>query len=697
MTSELSLWVRLKDNNHRRFWIFIVNFLLLFFFLPLRLIAYGVNQGRMFQTLQHKEALGNILVMLCRTELGPNEYMIAYLFLAAVLSAVEGYSYLYQMRKVDMLHSQPVSCRRRFFSIYLNGALYFLVPYVINTILAIFVAMAFRCMNLNLFGAFLLTMLFNGIAFLAFYHTVILAVVLTGNYIACFCGIAALFGVEWAFRSLIYTYCTFYFKTFSVSAENQIMNPMFSVLTIYLQGVRQAKYPSFLTKDFVFGAESILKASYQNMLLILIIGVITLGVAYVAYYHRPVEEAGKPVVLSVVKPIAKIFAIILLSLGLGWLMASISGNNFWLVIVGLIVGGIVAQCLMEVIYEARISAVIERLWQFGIAMVGVAIFFSVFKFDLVKFDQSLPKPENVESYAVVFAPQEMESYMMGDVRTAKYVQDRMYLTDISMLEKLAAADYFHQTGEKMLLDQENAYTTVEVLFRMRNGKQRYRTYYIEMANQEELMNQFFAQEEFRNCVFPILSEDFYADTQEINININGVFKEYISPSKDLLKQIQTAYQQDMEYYTYTMVSTTHQNGIIYVNDKKLDDGYGYSIPVYDAFVHVNQVLDQNGFSILSDVQEHPINKIEIYQIPADDGDYTLNDNNIIIWDPEEIEDILEYAEETSFGSSWKGPKVYYTDLFVYGTMDNGGGITFSFTRERGLPDWLQERMGYGSN
>ena len=43
------------------------------------------------------------------------------IMLSAVIAAMEGYSYLYDRRKVDRFHSEPVRRRIRFFSIYLNG------------------------------------------------------------------------------------------------------------------------------------------------------------------------------------------------------------------------------------------------------------------------------------------------------------------------------------------------------------------------------------------------------------------------------------------------------------------------------------------------------------------------------------------------------------------------------------------------
>lgn len=61
------------------------------------------------------------------------------IMLSAVIAAMEGYSYLYDRRKVDRFHSEPVSCRIRFFSIYLNGFKNFALPYLCSVLLSVLI------------------------------------------------------------------------------------------------------------------------------------------------------------------------------------------------------------------------------------------------------------------------------------------------------------------------------------------------------------------------------------------------------------------------------------------------------------------------------------------------------------------------------------------------------------------------------
>lgn len=694
MMSERSLWVRMKDNNRRRYWIGIVNMVFLFLFMPLRFLGFCMSNLKYFESVMHPDFLLSATEMLCRYELGPNEYMLAFFVASAILSGVEGYSYLYQMRKVDMLHSQPVSCKKRFYSIYLNGAFYVLIPYLINTILTMLIGGVFHLMTWTLLGAFMLTVLYHIMAFLAFYHTVILAVVLTGNFIACFCGIAAIMGIEWAFRSLFYEYCVTYLKTFSNHAEYKVMNPVLSVLSIYLQGVREAKYPLDSTVDTIFSAGTIWLSSYKNILNLTAISILTLVIAYLAYYHRPVEAAGKPVVIEPVKPIAKILAVVLLSLSMGRMLSAISGNNVWLVVTGLVIGAVVAHCVMEIIYEARISAVTERLWQFGVGVMIVAVMFICFKADILRYDQSIPKSENVESFAVLFSPQESDTFYVGDNKIFRYIEKNMFIKDTDLLEQLAAADYFHQTGEKVLHDEQNEYSTADVIYRMNNGTSQYRTYYIDMDRQEKLMDAILAKKEYQQCIYPLVQDDFFTEADTVNLVISGVTKEYASLSRDLLEELKEAYRQDLMNYDYTMIANSRQYGMVYVSDKQEFFSTSYAFPVYDSFEHVNEVLENNQMPISEIPLPEQISKIELSYTPESSGEIvaTTDDAVITIWEQNKIEKVLEYAEETTYGSWWKPQDQYYNNIVMIATMDSGNYAMYNFTKEKGIPDWLKKEL-----
>ena len=116
----------------------------------------------------------------------------------AILIGTQGFVYLHNKRQVDFYHSQPVSRKRRFWVLWSNGIVIFLVTYLINMFLGMVVASAFGCMSgVILTGAmkgfFLYFLLFLGI-----YHISIIAVLLTGNTLVSLLAMAVLLGYELA-------------------------------------------------------------------------------------------------------------------------------------------------------------------------------------------------------------------------------------------------------------------------------------------------------------------------------------------------------------------------------------------------------------------------------------------------------------------------------------------------------------------
>ena len=147
MTSGNSLWVRTKENARRRRWLWIGNCFVFFMWMPIRFLAmcsslqrdYGTNAGDIFadsarNLLMSNIGFGNVSSLTSYSVMYSSFTTLLLIMLSAVIAAMEGYSYLYDRRKVDRFHSEPVSCRIRFFSIYLNGFKNFALTYLMSLI-----------------------------------------------------------------------------------------------------------------------------------------------------------------------------------------------------------------------------------------------------------------------------------------------------------------------------------------------------------------------------------------------------------------------------------------------------------------------------------------------------------------------------------------------------------------------------------
>ena len=69
-------------------------------------------------------------------------------FLGAVIG-MQGFSYLYDRRKVDMYHSVPVSKQKRFWVIYVNGIIIYLTGNLVGLTTGTVIAAAQRAVNVD--------------------------------------------------------------------------------------------------------------------------------------------------------------------------------------------------------------------------------------------------------------------------------------------------------------------------------------------------------------------------------------------------------------------------------------------------------------------------------------------------------------------------------------------------------------------
>ena len=101
----------------------------------------------------------------------------------SVICAIQGFSYLYSRKKVDLYHSVPVKKSRRFAVIFTNGILICFVPYLVNLLLAMVIAWFSGGMDGHIFSKALIAAVLHLLLYLGIYGFAILAVMLTGNLV----------------------------------------------------------------------------------------------------------------------------------------------------------------------------------------------------------------------------------------------------------------------------------------------------------------------------------------------------------------------------------------------------------------------------------------------------------------------------------------------------------------------------------
>ena len=127
MTSRNSFWDRSRENHKRRIWVWIVSVFV-------QLVAYigfvtiYLTRIRRWNTegaYRTAEAFKSAMCEATQDALGFSNYEGWIVIALAVIIGMQGFAYLYDRRKVDMYHSVPVSRKKRFAVIYVNGITFY--------------------------------------------------------------------------------------------------------------------------------------------------------------------------------------------------------------------------------------------------------------------------------------------------------------------------------------------------------------------------------------------------------------------------------------------------------------------------------------------------------------------------------------------------------------------------------------------
>lgn len=217
MTSKNSFLASCRENHKRRIWVWIVAVLS-------QLLLYGGMMMIYLSRIRGYQANGDYrdpagfqeaMCRAARDALAFSDNLYGTIFILAAIIGMQGFSYLYDRRKVDMYHSVPVSKDKRFAVVYLNGIFIYLAANLSGMILGTLIAVSQRAVNADVLANAGLAFVWNLFLFLAVYHMMILAVMLTGNRFVTVCVFLAFVFYESCLSSQIGSLKRIFFKTYS--------------------------------------------------------------------------------------------------------------------------------------------------------------------------------------------------------------------------------------------------------------------------------------------------------------------------------------------------------------------------------------------------------------------------------------------------------------------------------------------------
>ncbi|MCM1173793.1 MAG: hypothetical protein NC341_01945 [Blautia sp.] len=715
MTSKNSFLVSSKENNKRRIWVWVISILGQLLLYPGILTIYLSrisfrNADGVYDT---PELYENALQEAAADALGFQPFSMLPIALLGILIAVQGFSYLYDRKKVDMYYSVPVSSKRRFAVIYGNGLFIYVIPALSGILTGILIASAQGAMSGRCMAECGLALLLNLLYFLVVYHTAVLAVMLTGNVIITGFAAAILLGIVYVASFMLQVLRNAFFETATSFFTGS--SAAGSVITDYDHHIYRLKQASQLS-DVIQEILPVYGKWFVSALFFL-------ALAYLAYRKRPAEAAGKAVAFNWLKPVVKIAVSVVAGLIVCWIVYDATYYNAVLAALSMTGGTALCCIVMEVIYEADIRGAFRHLVSTGAATACIVLIFCIYKFDLPGYDSYVPEAGEIESFVLDIGPYQNYWEWNGESKSIRYRSDseyyaeNMFLTDADALCELA-----HKSRETDAGSMEDC-REVRVLYRLRSGKEVSRCFWIDFgdASNEELINRIIGTQEYRDGFYLLANEAVEIPCAEMEREweityTNGTIETQLPASES--ERLREMWLKDMEQFDFTLAHQERPCGQL-----KWEFRISYTdlcVPVYESFTNTLAVLREYQAYYPIELRAEDILSVEItnrheqdqdayfdadaaYAVAAEAAD-TNHSVTKEFTDPYEIAEIVKnvYPSGSMPSLYWNEADITDRDYEVVITFKTDtdypykrGYFQYVFLKDR-VPDFVVEKTAFGA-
>ncbi len=753
MTSKSLFLVSMKENSKRRLWVWVISVLGFMLFLPL-CVALRISQIHQqaewmiprYGTEMAEKIIHENLLISIKDMLGLSVILFILTVILAVISAVQGFSWLYNRKKIDFYMGMPVKRSKRLLVIWLNGILIYLVPYILGLMIGMLIAAGSQGLNAEAVKVIFQALFINLLLYLCVYHMAMLAVMLTGNIVITGMGFLVFCLYEWLVRRADYTYKARFFRYFASYSNQDVMH--FSPFGMYME---------------IAGNQTAMTGQVKIIMLMILFAALAGGLACLAYFKRPAEGAGKAMVFEFTKPIIKILMVVPMALVVGDMIANevnyapergMHGSGY--VFLSLALATILGCAVIQVLYEFDIKGALHRKRHILISGVLVASIFLIYRYDLLHYDSYVPDPADVDS--IVFYPYQYDNADYkdlwfepgeGGIGGRDYVDRYMYLTnaeDICALAQYSMEKYnkemdeYENGGYNMdVIRSSNAYWgEAAITYRLKNGREVMRKLWIDVndENTAGYLDRIIGSDEFKQGYLMAASgklSQIIEQNEEYGISAyygNTIYEQKMT-QEEILKLLE-CYQADMGFYNFTNVKESTPAGIIRIEfEKEMSGGiYGrgtatteLGINIYPFFENSMACLKELGFYMERQVNTEDIDRIYITNYNSEaNAELQRNeeiktvfndrpvaqaygsDNNIDTrvsadyTDKDHIEELADYIYAIGILSGrWDNGAMYDPDyeVVVYFKAESGMSRTYGTTasfkfKEGEIPDFVKE-------
>ena len=625
MTSIISFSKMTWDEMKKLTWLTAVQGLVFFMLIPFRVLMVLASRSSQQFFVENPDEL----VRLFHENVGlATHENLVFVMAAGALCALIAFGYLHSPVKLDFYHSLPVTRERLFTSKLFGSSLTFIFAYVCSQILAILMGLLYGVVSGGVVAEITAATVQGILCFFCSYAGTLLAVMLTGRLLTTILA-AGVLGLYFPMLILLDIMCREIFLKTSLGGYNRYNMPelcaysspwafCFSRLENY-DGQRKLGITGFWPD-----AASLCQMAALAVILLLICAAL--------YRIRRTEVAGNALAFRKTEGIIKI----LLAVPGALVAAAVAYEMFESVlweIVFILVFGALGCVLMEFIYRGDIrQSLCHKIHAAVTVVIAAAIFFS-FRFDVTGYNSYLPAKEDVQAMAVKVGFWDYtysidgKLYRSYDTADAdRKILDYLETEEFDQIYRLAENGVANVDVEDS--DAERWYVAVK--YHQKDGKEIYRSYWVDATVFYPVMNELQKDREFREKYSPILTwddsyidglhncyvsvdgtdleavvsypEDTSSDTLPESVGVPAVSEAEMSEEAsdiytadvtgDTIRELIEAYRMDLEQVTYEdMVKSMGNLEFDHYVDGDITARYSYEIyPISDKFTNVMKIL-----------------------------------------------------------------------------------------------------------
>ena len=451
---------------------------------------------------------------------------------AGILIGLIVFSYLNSAEKLDLLHSLPLKREHLFAVKYAEGVLSFAAAYGCSQIITILVGVGYGIMDGRILGELAAGYLLNLLRFLVSYSCTILAVMMTGKLLTAICAIGV-FGVYVPILYLLFSGLRELFlgNLFSVSdgSASRILtcsSPWLFVLfhSETMESGRKGVTGMWPKADVFFQFFAV--------------AALLTAAAVLLYRIRKSEAAGKALAFGKTEGVIKLLLTIPAALAAAVIAHEITASLLWEILFILIFGTL-GCLLMELIYRWDIRQVLGKKRHILLTFGTAAAIFCAFRFDITGQNTYLPAKEKVEAMAIT------DGYMNFhyEFETESGTSWRWGVSK-ELLDYLETGNWepIYEVAKNGVGNSELEYyddvSYVHLKFRLKDGREVYRHYWVNTELYLTCMDQILADQEYLERYYPIFLQDEQKECTEIRVCVQ---KSWLDPQREL-EEYEDAYE-----------------------------------------------------------------------------------------------------------------------------------------------------------